>query len=166
LEKRLGHEPLKSDTSERVMRGNALHEPPRLLPSLSVILTFHLAVIALLGVEFGQPIHDLAETTIAAEEFPNLRRYYLMLILIDQARIEILRRCLRHTIVFMLILRPNYAICGLARKFRSISLYPGLHTSFDAKAPCKEVAHVGLGGTNESGREFDEGQAALPHDCR
>jgi len=34
----------------------------------------------------------------------------------------------------------------------------------DAKIPCEIGIHVGFGETDDSGREFDEWQAALPHE--
>ena len=88
--KRFRHEPLKCDTRERMVRCSTLHKPPRLLPGFPVILADLFTIVALFGVEFGQPLRSVAEITVAAEKFPNLGRD--LLILVERTRIEKPRR--------------------------------------------------------------------------
>ena len=65
----LRHEPLQRDARERMAHIEFLHETPRFVPMLSVILASLAKCGAFLGIQLDQTLHNMTESKIAAEQF-------------------------------------------------------------------------------------------------
>jgi hypothetical protein len=75
-----GYEPLKRDSREWMAFYDTVNQLPRPLPCRPVIFTGGVLILPFSGVELFQPLHDIAELTVAAEKLPDLGRNLLVLI--------------------------------------------------------------------------------------